>query len=1126
MTTTADSAPLAASGADRPPVVDFLAGGGEMGALVRAHDWSATPLGPIEAWPQSLRTATGILLRSPVPIVMLWGEDGVMLYNDAYSAFAGGRHPRLLGSKLREGWPEVADFNDNVMKVGLAGATLSYRDQELTLHRHGRPEQVFMDLDYSPVLGESGAPAGVMAIVVETTGRVLAERRQAFRLRLEERLRGLADPKAAMASAAEALGLHLGVGRVGYGEVDASGTFLDVERDWTDGAMPSLAGRLRLDDFGEAATAEYRSGGAVRVADVLADARTRGAREAYEAIGGPRSGIGVPLLKDGRLVAVLFVHQATPRCFTDEEEALVREVADRTWSAVERARAEAELRESEARFRALVNATAYVVYRMGPDWREMRRLDGAGFVADTDEPRTDWIGAYIPPEERVRVGAAIARATETKGMFELEHRVLRVDGTLGWMLSRAVPLLDEAGEIAEWFGTASDVTARKEAELALAASDERLRASEALFRTLAEAMPTLVFMADADGANTYTNPQFQEYAGVTAEALLGDGWLDVVHPDDRAHVAETWAASRRGGEAYNAEYRFRRRDGAYRWHMARGRPVRDPEGRITTWVGAGIDVHDAFEARAALERANETLERRIADALAERKLWVDVFETTDALIGLLDPGYRFLALNRAYADEFERIYGLRPDVGDCLLDLLAGMPEHLAAARAVWGRALAGEEFTLVETFGDEARARPCYELRFNVLRDRDGRIAGAYQYAVDVSERERNQMRLTQAEAQLRQAQKMEAVGQLTGGVAHDFNNLLQALAGCLKMIERKAASPEVKPLVDAGRQAVDRGARLVQQLMAFARKQALSPVAVDVRDRVLGMSELLARALRGGIRLETEFEADLWPVLADPVQLELAVINLAVNARDAMPEGGVLRIEARNVPAGGEGGVEMVRVSVTDTGTGMPPDVLDRAFEPFFTTKGVGEGSGLGLSQVYGFARQIGGSVSIESGPGRGTTVTLLLPRTRETAAEAAPEPPVGRMPTRGARILLVEDDPMVAGMTAAALAEAGYEVAQVPSADEALPLLRGGASVDVLFSDVVMPGRLNGVDLAQEARRLRPGLPVVLTTGYSEHVARAAGVRVLSKPYEVGELVDALEAALGRPDRDAAPALNPSS
>ncbi|HEV7372286.1 hybrid sensor histidine kinase/response regulator [Arenibaculum sp.] len=375
------------------------------------------------------------------------------------------------------------------------------------------------------------------------------------------------------------------------------------------------------------------------------------------------------------------------------------------------------------------------------------------------------------------------------------------------------------------------------------------------------------------------------------------------------------------------------------------------------------------------------------------------------------------------------------------------------------------------------------------------------------------------EAEERLRQAQKMDALGQITGGVAHDFNNLLQALSGCLALIDRRAKLPEIRPLIEAGQQAIDRGAKLVQQMMAFSRRQALRPEPIDVRDRVLAMSQLLDRVLRADIPLETEFGPGLWTVEVDPTQFELALINLAVNARDAMPEGGTLAIGAANAtlgpgdPSGLTG--DFVRLWVSDTGCGMPPEVAARAFDPFFTTKPVGEGTGLGLSQVHGLAHQSGGTAWIESTPGAGTTVVLLLRRSLAPvgAADGAVAP-VAAVRRDGRRILMVEDDPVVASTVGAALAEAGYEVARVSTADDALPLLASRARIDLLFSDVVMPGKRSGIDLAMEARRLRPELPVILTTGYSEKVARADGFPVLAKPYRIDDLIRALDAALAVP------------
>lgn len=400
-------------------------------------------------------------------------------------------------------------------------------------------------------------------------------------------------------------------------------------------------------------------------------------------------------------------------------------------------------------------------------------------------------------------------------------------------------------------------------------------------------------------------------------------------------------------------------------------------------------------------------------------------------------------------------------------------------------------------------------------IRDETGRLLGFAKITRDVTERREGRLALEQARAALAQAQKLDALGQLTGGVAHDFNNLLQAMSGCLAMIGRRTAEPAVLPLLKAGQQAVDRGARLVRELMTFSRRGDVRLEPIDVRNQVLKMRALLEQSLRADIELHVDLAPDLWTVEADPVQFEMALINLAANARDAMPSGGTLSLTAANaqLPEGNAHGLQgdFVRIEVADSGSGISPEIVERVFEPFFTTKEVGKGSGLGLPQVYGMTRQSGGTARVDSAPGLGTTVTLLLQR----AACAAPAPEEVRpaqVPTRrGGRLLMVEDDPVVSTVIAGALEDAGWEVVLCVKADDALPLLAGAAPIDLLFTDVVMPGKLNGLHLAREAKRLRPGLPVLLTTGYSEDVARAEGVLVLAKPYRIEYLISAIDAAL---------------
>ncbi|WGM40555.1 ATP-binding protein [Caulobacter sp. NIBR1757] len=370
--------------------------------------------------------------------------------------------------------------------------------------------------------------------------------------------------------------------------------------------------------------------------------------------------------------------------------------------------------------------------------------------------------------------------------------------------------------------------------------------------------------------------------------------------------------------------------------------------------------------------------------------------------------------------------------------------------------------------------------------------------------------------EENLRQAQKMEAIGQLTGGVAHDFNNLLMVIQGGLDMIDRQEDPARRARLLQGMRQAADRGSALTRQLLAFSRRQPLAPEAVDLQTRIGGMRELLDRSLRGDVHVDLEFDDHLWPVEVDAGELELVILNLAFNARDAMPKGGEIVISARNVEDWREGDIigDFVRLEVRDTGTGMSDTVKARVFEPFFTTKEIGKGSGLGLAQAYGFARQSGGSVHIESKLEEGTRVILMLPRSAKPAS-AAPRPALDTGPVRTASrfsgcVLLVEDDDEVAALVTEMLHQIGFDVTRAASAAGGLGALANGRRIDVVFSDIMMPGAMNGVDLAREIHHRRPDLPVLLTSGFAEASRRAAedlGVHVLPKPYRLDDLASAI-------------------
>ncbi|MGQ0752075.1 MAG: ATP-binding protein [Betaproteobacteria bacterium] len=366
-------------------------------------------------------------------------------------------------------------------------------------------------------------------------------------------------------------------------------------------------------------------------------------------------------------------------------------------------------------------------------------------------------------------------------------------------------------------------------------------------------------------------------------------------------------------------------------------------------------------------------------------------------------------------------------------------------------------------------------------------------------------------------QHQKLEALGRLTGGIAHDFNNLLQTISMSIELAARSAKEPAVVNALDAGKRAAQNAAKLTRQLMSFGRNRVGEVVTVDFRDRLLQTKDLIGNALRADVRLHIEAAGDLWPITVDTVQLELSLLNAALNARDAMPKGGALTISAVNevVQAGQIAGLapgEYVRIAIHDTGEGIAPEVLPRVFEPFFTTKETGKGSGLGLAQIYGFAKQFGGIAEIRSAAGRGTTVSMLLPRAGAPAAEQpAPAPPA--RPARRYEVLFVEDDPLVQQVVVPALRASGFGVVPAASVEEALAVA-AQRKIDAVFTDIVMPGGSDGMDLAMELKRRFPAMPVILATGYTQELPHAPGLRILLKPYKLEDaealLIEELERA----------------
>jgi len=553
------------------------------------------------------------------------------------------------------------------------------------------------------------------------------------------------------------------------------------------------------------------------------------------------------------------------------------------------------------------------------------------------------------------------------------------------------------------------------------------------------------------------------------------------------------------------------------WFTFSYSPVRGDDGRIAGMFCAVAETTEKVVAERRIADENQTLEQRVAEALAERKLFADIVEGTDAFVQMADPLFNFLAINKASADEFERIFGVRPKVGDNMLDLLENKPEHREAVKRVWSRALSGEAFTEIDAFGDPALDRRYYEMKYNSLKDEQGRVIAAYQFVYDVTDRLRDQERLKKAEDALRQSQKMEAVGQLVSGLAHDFNNVLGAVVAAFDMIVRRAAENErIRTFADAGMQAAQRGAKLTAQLLAFSRTQRIELTPLIICDVIESIEDFLARTVGPLIEIEFGLNPAPVPVLADATQVEMTVLNLALNARDAMPDGGRLFIGTtlRWIDADAElKAGEYVELIVRDTGVGMDKDTLARAIDPFFTTKPVGKGTGLGLAQVYGSARQAGGTARIESRPGEGTTVSVFYPRTQLPVGPTLHDRIGGGIvPHGGARVLLVDDDEDLRAIVSKALEALGYEVTAVADGRSGLGELRF-TRPDVLVVDFAMPG-MNGADVAKAARELCPGLPVVLASGYSDTdaIERSIGAhaKLLRKPFRIDELLEAVAEA----------------
>lgn len=919
---------------------------------------------------------------------------------------------------------------------------------------------------------------------------------------LGERILNLDDPDELAFAAAEILGKTLGVSRAGYGTIDVANETITIKRDWNMPGVKSLAGVLHFRDYGSYIE-DLKQGVTVVIPDARKDPRTAAGADALKAISA-QSFINMPVTEQGGFVALLYLNHAEERQWRDDEVALVSEVAQRTRTAVERRRAEAalraeqaELRETSERYRLAALATNDAIWdwRMADDhvvWNEaLHDLFGHSL----QETSAAWWLEHIHPDDRARVDIAIHGVIDGDGSaWNAEYRFRRADGGYSHVYDRGHVLRDNSGKAVRMIGAMLDLTERRKVEDRLRDLNADLERQVAE-RTLARGRtwhltPDLMGVLNSEGRFEVTNPAWETVLGWSDAELAQFTWRDLVHPDDLASSEDAWTqAAMLGRPVIHFENRYRTTSGDWRWLQ---------------WVAVPENGKVYFTTR------DVTTSKLQAAALA------------------------------ASTAELERLWRNSQD-----LLLIAGFDTTITAVNPAWTAILGWSEAELVgnsfmdfvhpedvPSTNDEVRdlsAEGRSVMRYlNRYRHKDGSwvwlswavTSSAGQFhavARDVTSEIARQAELDQTQEALRQAQKMEAVGQLTGGIAHDFNNLLGGILGSLEMIERRYSDGRLENIqryISSAQDAARRAATLTQRLLAFSRRQTLEPKPIDVNKLIVGMEDLIQRAVGPAVHVEVVGAAGLWPTRADASQLESALLNLCINARDAMaPDGGRLTIETANKWLDDRSGRERdlppgqyISLCVTDTGTGMTPEVIERAFDPFFTTKPIGQGTGLGLSMIYGFVRQSGGQVRIYSEVGHGTTMCIYLPRHVGRADDIEAEIDAIEVdPGEGETVLVVDDEPILRMLITDTLLENAYRPLEAIDGASALRILDSDARIDLLVTDVGLPGGMNGRQVAELARKKRPGLKVLFITGYAENAVMGAtalepGMEVLSKPFAV--------------------------
>lgn len=1114
----------------------FLEHSGEMAERIRTFDWATHPFGTPDTWCEPLRVTVDLMLASSFPKAIYWGPEFRLLYNDAWAPIAADRHPWALGRPGAEVWAEIWDVvGPQMAEVVATGRGFAVYDQLLRMARDGVPHDSWWNYSFTPIRDAEGRVLGILNQGNETTRMVLAERAKAAEL---ERLHDYFQQAPGAVAVLEGPNHRFVLANPAYlnliGREDVVGQSVAE-------ALPEVVeqGYLAVLDHVFRSVEPYRA--------INRDVMLRRRPEAEP---------------ERRVLDFTFqpIKDSLGGC-----SGIFISASDIT----ERATAEEALRRSEERLQLALNASTGIGTW---DWTtETGRVTGderfAALFGIAPE-RVAHGGAFdavlnlIHPDDRVRIALEVRQAIADHAPLKLEFRVLRPDGEVRWLLTQGRCTFDADGRPVRFPGVSFDITDRKLAEEAAQDAAEELRSAteaQTFLHALAERQraletPEAIMELTATELAAKLDLARVGFYRVMGERIeLGPCWtngelpmlsgewvLEAVAPlIDQYRQGRTVAFNDSSAEFPGSA-------------LSRISPsaIGVPLLRGGQWVAT-------FYANAATARAWQAEEIAFLETVVETT-W-DAVERADAVLALRKSEAQFRAITNSidhmvwsadanglvdyYNDRWYEYTGVARGATDGTGWENVLHPDDQARAWATWDHCIQTGELYRIEYRMRNHRGSYRWALgRAQPLRDESGKIVRWFGTSTDIQEivdarevlaRSREQLeaavrerteRLMAAEAQLRQAQKMEAVGQLTGGIAHDFNNMLAVVIGALDLMERRIGQgrTDIERYLVAARDGASRAAALTQRLLAFSRRQPLAPTALDVNDMLTGMIELLVRTLGEGVVIETRFARRLEAVVADRNQLENVVLNLAVNSRDAMPQGGTLTIETEQrvlEPAEAEhheiATGDYVEIRIRDTGTGMPPEIVARAFDPFFTTKGVGKGTGLGLSQVFGFVRQSGGYVAIDSEPSRGTCVRVLLPARPEAvpspaaaAAATAADLPRGRA---SEVILVVEDEDRVRTYSVEALRELGYGVVFARDGIEALRLLERGQKIALLFSDVVMP-EMSGRELAARVRQRIPDMKVLLTSGYAPDApAEEADDNILTKPFDIASLAVAIRAAL---------------